>query len=225
MIANSLKLPPGFDGQVRLFPLGDVVMFPGAVLPLHIFESRYREMLEDAVQNDQLITMCTLLPGFGHEYYGRPPIAPTVCIGRVADYEKTEQGTYNLTLVGLHRAQIEHEIEPVRAYRRATVQLIQSNSLRKDEERGTVGNRLAELVSQKLPGTEKLVEAFVQGNISLGSLADVAAFYLPLSTELKLQLLAEPDVLTRTKLLVCELAPAESENSSTPKYPRDFSDN
>ena len=59
MSAESLGLPPDFGGEVRLFPLPNLVMFPSNVLPLHIFESRYREMLEDAVQSDQLITMAT----------------------------------------------------------------------------------------------------------------------------------------------------------------------
>ena len=93
------NLPPIFDGEVRLFPLSNLVMFPNNLLPLHIFESRYREMLEDAVQADQLITMATLVPGFEHDYYSRPPIAPVVCIGRVTAHEKTEQGTYNLMLL------------------------------------------------------------------------------------------------------------------------------
>ena len=100
MSASSSDLPLNFDGQVRLFPLPDLVMFPSNVLPLHIFESRYREMLEDAMRGDQLITMATLLPGFEHEYYSRPPVAPTVCIGRVTAHKETEQGTYTFLLIG-----------------------------------------------------------------------------------------------------------------------------
>ena len=48
MTDDNLVLPPDFCGQVRLFPLSNLVLFPGNVLPLHIFESRYEEMLEDA---------------------------------------------------------------------------------------------------------------------------------------------------------------------------------
>jgi hypothetical protein len=42
MSDHPFSLPPSFDGNVRLFPLPDLVMFPGIMLPLHIFESRYR---------------------------------------------------------------------------------------------------------------------------------------------------------------------------------------
>ena len=51
-------------------------MFPSNVLPLHIFESRYKEMLEDALRGDQLVAMATLMPGFEHDYYSRPPRVP-----------------------------------------------------------------------------------------------------------------------------------------------------
>ena len=83
MTAHDLDFPPDFCGEVRLFPLSNLVMFPSNVLPLHIFESRYKEMLEDALRGDQLVAMATLLPGFEHDYYGRPPVCPSVCIGRV----------------------------------------------------------------------------------------------------------------------------------------------
>ena len=54
MTDATFDLPDDFDEQVRLFPLPDFVAFPSNVLPLHLFESRYREMLEDAIQGDQL---------------------------------------------------------------------------------------------------------------------------------------------------------------------------
>ena len=104
MAAHQLDIPQSFDGEVRLFPLPNLVMLPSNVLPLHIFESRYWEMLEDAMRGDQLITMATLSSGSGHDYYSRPPVAPVVCIGRGTAHGRTEQGTYNLMLVGLRRA-------------------------------------------------------------------------------------------------------------------------
>ena len=50
MEAYTTALPTDFGGEVRLFPLSNLVLFPGIVLPLHIFESRYKEMLEDALR-------------------------------------------------------------------------------------------------------------------------------------------------------------------------------
>jgi Lon protease-like protein len=57
-------LPDNFSGVVRLFPLPNLVMFPHALLPLHIYEPRYRRMLEDALADDQLLAMSLLQPGW-----------------------------------------------------------------------------------------------------------------------------------------------------------------
>jgi ATP-dependent Lon protease len=222
---QSSSLPPVFDGEVRLFPLSDLVMFPSNLVPLHIFESRYREMLEDAVQDDQLITMATLMPGFEHEYYSRPPIAPVVCIGRITVHERTEEGTYNLMLLGLQRARIEHEIEPVRSFRRARVRVISDGSSQAETAGRKIGERLADRMLQILPSAQKLVEAFIQRKISLASLTDVFAFHLPLPIDLKLQLLAEADVLIRAELLLASLPHAETSRRQTRRYPGDFSAN
>ena len=119
MSPKLFQMPPDFSGSVRLFPLPDLVLFPRNIQPLHIFEERYCEMLEDALQGDQLITMATLLPGYKADYYSRPSVAETVCIGRVAAHERNEKGTYNLLLMGVGRARIEEEVTPVLRFSRS----------------------------------------------------------------------------------------------------------
>ena len=57
------RLPDDFDGRVRLFPLPELVLFPHAMQPLHIFEPRYCEMLGEAMAGDHLIAMSTLTGG------------------------------------------------------------------------------------------------------------------------------------------------------------------
>ena len=51
-----------FSNRCRLFPLPNLVLFPHAVLPLHIFEPRYRQMTEDALAGDQLVTIVQIKP-------------------------------------------------------------------------------------------------------------------------------------------------------------------
>ena len=62
-----------FSGQARLFPLPNLVMYPHVMQPLHIFEPRYREMLEDDAGDDRLIAMAMLAPGWETDYESRPP--------------------------------------------------------------------------------------------------------------------------------------------------------
>ena len=194
-----------FDGEVRLFPLSDVVMFPNSIVPLHIFESRYREMLEDAVGDDELIAIATLLPGHEHDYYTRAPISPAICIGRVTRYQQNDNGTYDLLLQGLQRAEVLQEVEPVRSFRRATAKLIPESSSNEDAVAAENGVRLADRLRQVAPAAEQLVVAFEEGVISTPVLTDMTAFHLPLPTDLKLELLAEGDAELRATRLLASL--------------------
>jgi ATP-dependent Lon protease len=225
MEAYTTALPTDFGGEVRLFPLSNLVLFPGIALPLHIFESRYKEMLEDALAGDELVAMATLTPGFEHDYYSRPPISPMVCIGRVLSHEKTPQGTYNLMLAGLERAWIQHEIEPVRAYRRAKVCTLGGLHSPADTAGSRQAVRLAEAMLSILPAARPFVEELLKHDVSLAALTDFVSFHLPLATELKLRLLAEPNPGVRAELLLATLSTAKSATSGRHRRPADFSDN
>lgn len=192
-------LPPEFDNTVRLFPLGDYVAFPHNVMPLHIFESRYREMFEDAMKSDQLITMATLEPGHSDEYFSRPPLHPVVCIGRVIEHETTSRGTYELMLQGIARARIESEIEPVRSFRRAHVSLIEESIPMEDANTRHLGARLTSLLKSRASSGQRFIDVIAHGNFPLHVLTDVAATYLQLPTEQKLQLLQEGDPVRRAE--------------------------
>src|SRR6185436_15395049 len=95
-----------FSGVVRLFPLPNLVLYPHVMQPLHIFESRYREMLEDALAGDKLITMAVLEPGWETDYDSRPPISTHACLGKVVAHHRLPDGRYNVLLMGLHRVEI-----------------------------------------------------------------------------------------------------------------------
>ncbi|MCC7044834.1 MAG: LON peptidase substrate-binding domain-containing protein [Acidobacteria bacterium] len=103
-----------------LFPLPNVVLFPGVLLPLHIFEPRYREMVADALASDRLIGMVLLRPGWNADYDGRPPIHAIGCSGVIVHAVRLDDGRYNIVLRGLERFRVIVE-DPDRAYRRATI--------------------------------------------------------------------------------------------------------
>ena len=81
--------PATFD-SVPLFPLPNTVLFPRAVLPLHIFEERYKTMTADALRGRRQIAMALLRPGWEKSYYGAPEIEPIVCVGET--FEERETG-------------------------------------------------------------------------------------------------------------------------------------
>ncbi|MBI3994990.1 MAG: LON peptidase substrate-binding domain-containing protein [Nitrospirae bacterium] len=112
---------------ISLFPLPATVFFPKTYLPLHIFEPRYREMVEDALresaEENRLIGMVLLKEDWQKDYYGNPPVHPIGCIGRMMHVQHLNDGRFNLVLYGLEKFRVQ---EPIfdRSYRRAWVEAI-----------------------------------------------------------------------------------------------------
>jgi Lon protease-like protein len=98
-------LPP----TIPLFPLPNVVLFPGVFLPLHIFEERYRALTRDALAGDRIIGMTLLRPGFEGDYDGRPPIYPVGCAGVISHSDRLPDGRFNIVLHGLSKFRIVEE--------------------------------------------------------------------------------------------------------------------
>ena len=110
-----------------LFPLPNVVLFPGVFLPLHIFEPRYRAMIEDALAGDRMIGMALLKPGFEAEYEGRPPIYPVGCMGLITHAERLRDGRFNIVLQGVERFRVREE-DGSRVYRLGIIERIGGDS-------------------------------------------------------------------------------------------------
>jgi Lon protease-like protein len=112
-------LPP----TIPLFPLPNVVLFPGVFLPLHVFEERYRALTRDALAGDRIIGMTLLRPGFEGDYEGRPPIYPVGCAGVISHSDRLPDGRFNIVLHGISKFRIDEEL-PDGEYRRARIEPI-----------------------------------------------------------------------------------------------------
>ncbi|HWN87242.1 MAG TPA: LON peptidase substrate-binding domain-containing protein [Vicinamibacterales bacterium] len=137
--------------EIPLFPLPEVVLFPGVPRPLLVFEPRYREMVADALKGNKIIGMVLLRPGYEKDYEGRPPIYGIGCAGVIEDYEQLPDGRYGILLRGLTTFRVVSE-DQRKPYRLARVEAVPE--LLTDEERGplsTVRERLARLLDTVLP--------------------------------------------------------------------------
>ncbi len=194
-----------FSGKVRLFPLPNLVVFPHVMQPLHIFEPRYRALLEDALASDGLIALAVLAPGWENDYEGRPLLQPAACLCRVMKWEKTAEGTYNVLLVGIRRIRLLEELPPERLFREARVELLkdeysQSASGERAERQKALVDQFRSILPNLTDSAEPLQQLLGQ-QISLGMLTDIMGYTLELGLELKLQLLGEPGVDRRAELL------------------------
>ena len=89
--------------DIPVFPLPNVVLFPHVSLGLHIFEPRYRRMVEDALASDRLIAMALLKEGWERDYYGSPPVHTVACAGAIEEYQRLPDARLNIRLRGLSR--------------------------------------------------------------------------------------------------------------------------
>ncbi len=118
--------------RIPLFPLPGVVLLPGTLLPLHIFEPRYRAMVGDALHGDRTIGMALLVAGADPKE-ASPPIHPIGGAGRIVEAEELEDGRYNIVLEGCFRYRVLSE-EPPAPYRRAAVEPVPSVPFVRTEE-------------------------------------------------------------------------------------------
>jgi Lon protease-like protein len=110
-------LPP----TIPIFPLPNAVLFPNVFMPLHIFEPRYRAMVNDALEGDRIVGMVLLQPGFEANYEGRPPVYPVGCAGVITHAERLGDGRFNIVLRGIEKFRITGE-DRSKAYRLAHVE-------------------------------------------------------------------------------------------------------
>ncbi len=107
--------------EIPLFPLPNVVLFPDAYLPLHIFEERYRAMTRDALAGRGLIGMTVLRSGWEQEYDAAPPLYATGCAGTIVHHAALDDGRFNIVLQGVARFEIVEEVARETPYRVARV--------------------------------------------------------------------------------------------------------
>jgi hypothetical protein len=135
-----------------IFALPGVVLLPGALLPLHIFEPRYRSMVSDALAGDRTIGMSLMKPGW--ESGGADPdVFPVGGAGEIVESERLPDGRYNVVLSGAFRFRIVAETG-VLPYRRARVEEIASIPFRDGRTRARSRRELSALFEEMRPVLE-----------------------------------------------------------------------
>ena len=99
-----------FPDEIPIFPLSGVIYFPKTNLPLNIFEDRYLDLVNDAIKKDKLMGMIQSKK-LNKEVY------KVGCLGKISDFQKSNDGRMLINLTGLTRFEILEEIENSKLYR------------------------------------------------------------------------------------------------------------
>ena len=202
-------LPP----TIPIFPLPNVVLFPNVFLPLHIFEPRYRQMVDDALKGDRIVGMVLLRPDWEGDYEGRPPVYPVGCAGVITHAERLPDGRFNIVLRGMEKFRVTAE-DHSRGYRLAEVESISEPPAEncRAEMRGERRRLEALLVPQpegQRPSTSSGRPEFVEGrdpkvpsSMPDEDLVNALAQYLELDIVERQALLECRGVLARCRALI-----------------------
>jgi len=193
--------------EVPVMTLPNVAFFPQALLPLHIFEPRYRQMLREVLATNRLFAVTGLNP----DLLGRPgqfePPHRVASVGIVRACQKNADGTSNLLLQGLCRVQFL-EILDDKPYRRVRVRALASEPGGEPAENARLRRELARLITLKqkfgAPVPAEMAE-FLRTVEDPEVFIDLAAFSLCENSALKQKLLETLDVRRRLELFAQQL--------------------
>jgi Lon protease-like protein len=188
--------------EVPVMTLPNLAFFPQALLPLHIFEPRYRQMLRDVLESNRIFAVACLDAEAADAEF-EPPHR-VACIGLVRACQKNDNGTSNLLLQGLCRVAIESIVgeEP---YRRIRIRALTSAPGADPGENARLRLELSRLIKLKLklsPGGAEGMTELLKSVEDPEIFADIAAFNLCDDVPVKQKLLETLDVNQRLLLLL-----------------------
>ena len=176
---------------VPMMPLPDYYLFPGALVPLHVFEPRYREMVTDLLDTAGRLVVGALRPQEAATEYG-PSVFAVAGLGEIASHRRLDDGRYLIWLLGLERVRIV-EIDSDKPYRRVDATVLADKA--GDEARNAeLAPRLRAAVERRLlPGID------LSPGLDAGLLSDILFQHLDLTPAQKQWALAQADVTRRAE--------------------------
>lgn len=186
--------------SIPLFPLTGALLLPRGRLPLHIFEPRYLQMIEDCLKTrHRLIGM--IQPGKCRT--GAPRLNAIGCAGRLTGFSETEDGRYMITLSGISRFRLMREVGGFTPYIRAEVQWadFERDLGRAEQDEGFTRARFMDLLGRYLTaqGLDTDWDSLKHAEDEL--LINSLSMLLPLDPEDKQALLEAPCLSTRRETL------------------------
>ncbi len=193
---NKTDLPH----ELPIFPLSNAIFFPKTLLPLNIFEPRYKQMTEHAVVGNKLIGMVQSNQKVDKK--GKAEVYNIGCVGYIEFHSKTPDGRYLINLKGISRFKIKEEINTNNLYRKFSVDYSDFSS--DFDEQKTSGINTIELIEK----TKKLFEQYqlstdwkVVEKVETEQLINSLSMICPFTISEKQRLLETKDLIDRNEIL------------------------
>ena len=107
-----------FPNKIPIFPLSNFIIFPNTTVPLNIFEPRYIQMVDDCMKGNGLIGI--VQPKKTGDLK-KPNLYEVGCIGKITNFNETEDGRYLIVLNGICRYKIVNELANDKLYRECKI--------------------------------------------------------------------------------------------------------
>jgi Lon protease-like protein len=111
---KKIELPD----KISVLPLSNFIIFPETTVPLNIFEPRYIEMIDDSMNGTKMIGM---IQPKKISYNSIPELYDIGCVGKITNFNKTNDGRYIISLNGLSRFKIIEEVKNNKLYRECKI--------------------------------------------------------------------------------------------------------
>lgn len=182
--------------RISIFPLPGALLFPGMHLPLHIFEERYRALINDAMARDRQIGM--IQPKVEGK---NPALFDVGCLGKIIDIEAMEDGRFNIVLEGVARFRVLTELDASTAFRQVEAEIEENKEM--DEVLASAERAALEIESRKFADLQGYqVDWDTIGRLDDFSFVNGIAQIAPFDAASKQALLEVDGLANRSELII-----------------------
>ena len=204
------------DFEIPIFPLEGVIVFPGSVLPLNIFEKKYLNMIDDSLKTTtRLIGIIQPLARLKKDLDSFQNIVG--CYGKIIKFEETEKKTYLISLKGLSRFRIKTSYLTKKGYIKSQISELDFKNdkcnINEDENFKYSNSNALKTVLKSYLRTKKLESNWDYINATSNfELVNQLSMICPFSTQEKQMLLESNNINDRYILLTSLLQNASISN-------------
>ena len=194
------------NNKIPIFPLSNVIFFPGTDLPLNIFEKRYVEMIDHSLKKERLIGI--VQPKIKKDFNLSTSIKDLYsigCVGKIASFSETEDKRYLINLKGISKFKILEEVKNEYLFREFKVQYIDSDIQNISKEKLKIELMKSELEMGKLKIFLKKKGLSLNwkeiDNLDFENIINAICMIVPISISEKQTLLEAENILKRFEML------------------------